>query len=106
MLYRLFLGCHAMKPACYWTNREFENSLVKMNIYDQFSLFNLGYDANNKVEFITVHSLNDIALKLNNRIVSDMSGLELFSFIIRPYCSARNGRRWFCKQFIGVCRLL
>jgi hypothetical protein len=61
--------------------REFSNSAVATNTFDQFSFCHLGYDADNKVEFVCIHSLNEVALSLYGNIVSDMASLELFSFV-------------------------
>jgi len=62
--------------------REFKASFEKqINPFDQFSLCNLGYDKNNKVEYISFHTFQEIELKLNDRIISNMTPLELFSYI-------------------------
>ncbi len=61
--------------------REFENNLIKINSFDQFAFCNLGYDENNKVEFISFNEFNTIELKLENKIISSMSALELYAYI-------------------------
>lgn len=83
--------------------REFRSYVKNVNSYDQFSFCNLGYDANNEVEFISIHSVNEIALMLNNRIISDMAPLELFSFIrkLDPSVELEDGGVGFVSHFLG-----
>lgn len=61
--------------------REFQNSSVDMNSFDQFSICSLGYDENNKVEFTSMNSLDETTLTLNGATVTEMTPLQLFSFI-------------------------
>lgn len=61
--------------------REFKNNFVKMNSFDQFAFCNLGYDENNKVEFVSFNDLNVLELKLENKTISSMTALEMFAFI-------------------------
>lgn len=61
--------------------REFNNNLIKMNSYDQFAFCNIGYDQNNNVDFISIFIFKNIELTLENKSISNMSSLELFSFI-------------------------
>jgi hypothetical protein len=61
--------------------REFNNNLVKMNSFDQFAFCHLGYDENDKVEFVCFTVLKDVELKLENRIISRMSSLQLFAYV-------------------------
>jgi hypothetical protein len=61
--------------------REFKIDAEGMNTFDQFSEFNIGYDENDQVNFISIHLPNNFKIEFNGKIISEMSSLELFSFI-------------------------
>lgn len=61
--------------------REFKNSQVEMNSLDQFTFCILGYDKENKVDFVSFNLFKDIELKLENRVISSMTALELLAYI-------------------------
>lgn len=84
--------------------REFRNGTINMNTFDQFSFCHLGYDVNDKVEFICIHSFNEVALSLDNIIISEMSSLELFSFISKldPNVELEDGGVSFESNALGI----
>lgn len=62
-------------------HREFKVDIEGTNTFDQFSEFNIGYDENDQVNFISIHSPNNFEIEFDGKIISEMSSLELFSFI-------------------------
>lgn len=61
--------------------REFKNTQVEMNTLDQFTFCILTYDKDDKVNSVSFNLFRDIELKLENRIVSSMTALQLLAYI-------------------------
>jgi|GEM_PF-1190378 len=60
---------------------EYKNTQVEMNSFDQFAFCILGYDKDDRVDFASFNLFENIELKLENKIISNMTALQLLAYI-------------------------
>lgn len=84
--------------------REFKDPIIDVNSFDQFNFCQLGYDGNDKVEFICFDIREGVVLKLNNKTISGMTALRLLAFIkeLDPAVEIEKGGGAFESNTLGL----